>query len=216
MHSVIKSTFYFVFIIIALFTSITMLTNAKGDRRISIFGLIVLFLGIGEAFHLVPRIIEIFTGNTENLQPYIDYGRVISSISIIFVYLFLFWFWKIYYKVSSPKNVDVALITLGVIGIVLSVILKSTDYTYMILIRNLPTIVIGTIIVYYFKRSSLSITKDSFRHLWLAVSLGLVFTTGFELFSSSYSFLIILMMPKTLVYIWLVLMGYLGYKKNIL
>ena len=63
MHSIIKSTFYIAFIIISFVVSTNMLLRSKGNKKVKIFGFMVLLLGVGESFHLVPRILEIFLEN---------------------------------------------------------------------------------------------------------------------------------------------------------
>lgn len=214
MHSVIKSSFYILFITISFLAGTTMLVKSKGDKRIKIFGTLVLFLGAGESFHLIPRIIEIFTNNSDILESYINTGRFIASISIIFVYLFLFWFWKVFYKETYSKRVDVILLFLSFIGVILSVVFKSSDEILLIMLRNLPTLLIVFIIVYYYKKVVSKKSDNPFKLVWLLVLLGTLFAIGFELLSNNFSFFIILMMPKTLVYIWLVLLGYIAYKKE--
>lgn len=214
MHSIIKSSFYIVFIAISLVAGISMLTSTKGDKKAKLFGFMILVLGIGEGFHLLPRILEIFTHNTTTLEPYINTGRFIASMTIIFVYLILYWFYKVYYKVSNTRNLDIVLYVLAVIGVTISVVLMNSEGTLLIVLRNLPMVIIGSIIALELKKQASEMTKHPFKYLWLAVLLAMVFTVGFELLSASYPFFIILMMPKTLMYIWLVLMGYIAYKKN--
>ena len=109
MHSVIKSMFYIAFIIISLYVGTTMFTKSNGEKSIKLFGFMVLFLGIGESFHIVPRVLDIFSFDIENIQQYIDTGRFIASISIIFVYLILIWLWKVYYEVNTTKNFNIIL-----------------------------------------------------------------------------------------------------------
>ena len=215
MHSVIKSMFYIAFIIISLYVGTTMFTKSNGEKSIKLFGFMVLFLGIGESFHIVPRVLDIFSFDIENIQQYIDTGRFIASISIILVYLILIWLWKVYYEVNTTKNFNIILYLLAIGGVILSLVLMKTDNSLLILLRNIPTLIIGFIIILSYKKLAVESNKQVFKHLWIAVLLGLVFTLGFELLSPEYSLFIILMMPKTLVYIWLVLMGYIGYKKEL-
>lgn len=214
MHSIIKSLFYIIFIIASLSIGTILLADKKSNKAIRLFGFLVLFLGLGEGFHIIPRIIEIFNENQEGIQTYIENGRVISSLSIVVVYMLLNRFWKLNYSVSNTKNTDIALYILAVVSLVVSVILRDDTGILLVLLRNIPTIAIGLIVAFNLKKNSKTISGDAFKYLWLAVLLGIVFTTGFELLKNDYPFFIILMMPKTLVYIWLVLIGHLAYKKN--
>lgn len=216
MHSIIKSSFYILFLIISIVISSNMLTKSKGSKETKIFGFMVLFLGVGESFHLVPRILKIFSDDSVHYDSMLESGRFIASLFIVIVYLFLFWFCKLFYKQKVSKKIDFILLAIGVFSLILSVFFKDSNETILILLRNLPSMTIGAIVVFYLKRNAFDEVKKSLRYLWLAVALALVFTVGFELLSNTYSFYIILMMPKTLMNIWIVLMGYISYKKGLL
>lgn len=216
MHSIIKSTFYIAFIIISFLVASNMLVFSKGNRKVKIFGSVVLLLAIGESFHLVPRILEIFTSGAENYVDMIETGRFIASLSIVLVYILLYWFWKVYNEASTSSKLDIVLVILGMISLSLSVILQSSSETIFIFFRNLPMLVIGAIVVFHTKKRNSKAEVQPFRFLWLALLLSLLFTIGFELLSIPYPFFIILMMPKTLMHIWLVVMGYIAYKKDLI
>ena len=216
MHSVIKSSFYITFLVLALVIGVKMLMNSKGNILVKLFALIVLFLGIGEGFHILPRIMEIFTNDIGTYGPMMKTGRFISSISIIFVYLLLFDFWRFYYRVSKVESIKKMLTILAVIGVILSVVLKDNTGTWYILLRNIPIMLIGFIIIPLYKKHSASASIKGFKFLWLALLLSLVFTISFELLSSNFEFFIILMMPKILMYIWIVVMGYKAFKQDLM
>ena len=216
MHSIIKSSFYIIFLVLVLVVGIKMLINSKGNVLAMIFGLTILVLGVGEGFHILPRILEIFNNDIGTYGPMMETGRFISSISIILVYLLLFRFWKKYYKVTDNTNMEKILLLLGVIGVILSVIFKdSTDYS-LIILRNLPIILIGYFVILGYKKQAAITSDKGFKYLWLAMLLSLVFTIAFELLSFNYEFLVILMMPKTLMFIWIVVMGYVAHKNDLL
>lgn len=216
MHSVIKSSFYMIFLVLALFVSVKLLLNSKGNKKIMIFGLLTFLLGIGEGFHIVPRILEIFNSDIDTYGPLMDSGRFISSISIIIVYLLLFWFWRVYYGVTDKKHMEIILLVLGFIGVILSVVLKDSSNFFPIILRNLPTLAIGSIVIYQYKNQATTSPSKGFGFMWLSLLLSLVFTIGFELLSYNYVFFTILMMPKTLMFIWIVLMGYMAYRRGLL
>jgi len=216
MHSIIKSTFYIAFIIISFVVSTNMLLRSKGNKKVKIFGFMVLLLAIGESFHLVPRIMEIFTSGTDNYTKLIETGRFIASLSIVFVYLLLYWFWKVYNRVSSLNIHNIGLVVLGILSLSLSVIFHDTSNTILVFLRNLPTLVFGALVVLQIKNLNSDTNTQPFKYLWIPVLLALVFTVSFELLSIPYPFFIILMMPKTLMNIWIVVMGYMAYKKDLI
>jgi len=214
MHTIIKSGFYIIFIIISCIAGIHMLIKSNGDKKVTIFGLMVLLLGVGESFHLVPRIFEIFSNSSKDYGAMIETGRFIASLSIIFVYYILFWFCNVLCNTSPTKKRNITLIILGILSIAVSILFWNTDDTLFVLLRNVPTIVIGLLVVVYFNGQTSSILNHPFKYLGLALILSLLFTIGFELLGQDYPFFIILMMPKTLMYIWIILMGYIAYRKE--
>ncbi len=216
MHAAIKSSFYIIFLVLALIVGIKMLINSKGNILAMIFGLTILILGVGEGFHIVPRILEIFSSDIGTYGPMMETGRFISSISIIFVYLLLFDFWRVYYRVTNIKKAKMTFMVFAVAGVVLSVILKDSTDTLLIVLRNIPLMFIGYFVILNFKKQAALAPEKGFKFLWLALLLSLVFTVAFELLSTDIEFLVILMMPKTLMFIWIVVMGYNADKKNLL
>lgn len=216
MHSIIKSSFYIIFLVLAFTFGIKLLLNSKGNKLVMILGLSTLLLGIGEGFHIVPRILEIFANDIDTYGQIIETGRFISSISIIVVYFLLFWFWRVYYKISDKRYLEIVLIVFGFIGVTLSVIFKDSTGYLMVIVRNIPLIVIAAIVIFGYKKQSVLTSDKGFKFMWIPLLLSVVFTLAFELLRFDFDFLIILMMPKTLMYIWVVSIGYLAYKKGLL
>lgn len=214
MHSIIKSSFYIIFLFISFIAGSNMALRSKGSKGVQIFGFMVLFLGIGESFHLIPRIIDIFNHDLKSIESLINTGRLISSLTIVVVYLMLMWFSKLYYTQSISKKINIGFLCLGVTSLILSIVFMNSNQILIVLLRNIPIILIGILVVVQFKRLAYAVENNAFKYLWLAILLALVFTISFELLSDSVPFLIILMMPKTLMNIWIVLMGYIAYRKN--
>ncbi|MCQ2588471.1 MAG: hypothetical protein MJ174_10170 [Treponema sp.] len=71
--------------------------------------------------------------------------------------------------------------------------------------RNIPFSIMGLImiILYFIER------KDTaFHWMWLAITLSFGFYLPVVLWADTYSLVGMLMMPKTCMYIWIVMMGY--------
>lgn len=205
MHLFIKSSFYIIFLGLSLFVSLRLLFRSRRSTSDLLLGLFVLVLGVGEGFHIVPRIIELFTGDTVLYSSAIEIGRVVSSSVILFTYTLLIFFNRMYNDTTESKKIYVILLVLGLIGVLLNVVYKDSVNYSVILLRNLPLMGIGLYVILQLKQSMA--TDSRFKYLWLALILSLVFTLGFELLSSNYEFFIILMMPKVLMFIWVIVMG---------
>lgn len=216
MHSVIKSSFYIIFILFSLGVGTHLLLSSKGNRLKKILGFMLVFLGIGEGFHIVPRLLEIFSSEINKYQSLIETGRFISSITILLFYLILYKFWSMFYEKEISKNRMYIVLLIAVIGVVLSIIFKdNTDYLTVTL-RNMPLLALGLVVIIKFKKESLFKAGKSFKYLWLALLLSLVFTISFELLSTNFELFIILMMPKSLMFIWVVYMIFDASRKDLL
>ncbi|MCQ2575799.1 MAG: hypothetical protein MJ162_03575 [Treponema sp.] len=76
--------------------------------------------------------------------------------------------------------------------------------------RNIPFTVMGIImIVLYFMNRK----DDIFRWMWLAITLSFAFYLTVVLWADVHPMIGMLMLPKTCMYIWIVMMGYKGAKK---
>ena len=216
MHSVIKSSFYIIFILSSIAVGSQLLLSSKDNRLKKIIGFMLLFLGIGEGFHIVPRLLEIFTSEINKYQSMIETGRFISSIAILFFYLILYWFRSGFYKKEISKNRTYIVLFIGIIGVVLSIIFKDNTEYFLVALRNIPLLALGLVVITEFKKESLVEAGKPFKYLWLALLLSLVFTISFELLSTNFDLFIILMMPKSLMFIWIVYMVFDASKKDLL
>ena len=71
--------------------------------------------------------------------------------------------------------------------------------------RNIPFVIIGAIMValYYKQRSD-----EPFKWMWLAITLSFLFYLPVVLWADVHPMIGMLMLPKTCMYIWAVMMGY--------
>jgi len=121
--------------------------GSKESRFKRILGFAILFLAIGEGFHIVPRILEIFSTDVDKYQSIIEIGRFVSSITILFFYLMFYRFWSVFYKRQLSKNSSYVLILTGIVGVILSIFLKDNTEFYFVVLRNIPLLVIGLFVI---------------------------------------------------------------------
>ena len=114
----------------------------------------------------------------------------------------------------KSKKVDYMLLGLGITSFILNAVFKNSEDSLEIILRNIPMIVLASMTIFKLRIQAISKPDQPFKLLWLVLLLALVFTVGFEVLHTTIPFFIILMMPKTLMYIWLVLMGYNAYRKT--
>ena len=205
---------YLLFIVISSF-----LLAFKNNYYILIM---TLLLGIGDSFHLIPRLIKNIKGNFINSEFYLGLGTQISSITMTLFYLLLIYFFEIYsidgstpYTSVIPifKDMTNALFqdfsigTIGVLLVIIRIIICLLPYNNwynkegnkeMSIIRNIPFLLIGIIALYF-------AFQNSFTYLGILVFLSFLFYMPVALFAKRNKKLGILMIPKTICYIMLIL-----------
>lgn len=163
-----------------------------------------LLLGLGDSFHLVPRIIANVMDNgfvVNSTSLFI--GTRVSSITMSVFYL-LFYFYVKKTKDLKNKGLDLTMLGLFVARLV-TVAMSFKSDANMDLISNLPFVIMGVIdIVLLFKNRNLK----AFKRLYIYVFFSFLFYIPVVLFKKAYPSIGMLMMPKTVMYVLIVLKLY--------
>lgn len=59
-----------------------MIRKSKGNRQFTMFGIMAVILGSGDAFHLIPRAISLCTTGLENFTVQLGLGKWITSVTM--------------------------------------------------------------------------------------------------------------------------------------
>ena len=200
-----ESLFDILYLILTITLGINILL--KGKNKLSkLMGLATLLLGCGDAFHLVPRILNYFIDYDFNL--YLGIGKFITSITMTIFYIFMYYIYLDNYKIKENKNITNYIWILSIIRIMLCLFPQNrwftneSPFTWGI-IRNIPFVILGVIIIIlYFKNKD----KDSyFKNIWLYILLSFIFYLIVVIGASSVSILGMFMLPKTICYILIAL-----------
>lgn len=196
--------FYIVFTVIMGFRIIR---KSDKNRQILLYGIMSLVLVFGDAFHLVPRIFAAIN-RTADYSFSLGIGKMITSITMTIFYLILYFIFEMRYeKKSVPMRAVV--IALSVVRIALC-FFPQNDWTGEApviwgIYRNIPFTILGLIMVVLFfaKRSD-----KIYKWMWLAILLSFLFYIPVVLWSDVSPMIGMLMLPKTCMYMWIVVMGY--------
>ena len=203
-----ESIFDILYLLTAVVIGIKILS--KGNSKLSkLMGYSVLILGCGDAFHLVPRVLNYFIDYDFNM--YLGVGKLVTSITMTIFYILMYYIYLNNYKEKENKNLTVAIWILSIIRILLCLfpqngwLTNSSIYSWGI-IRNIPFVILGIIIsyLYYKKRND----DKTFKNIWLNITLSFIFYMIVVLGSSIISILGMFMLPKTICYILIVLAFY--------
>lgn len=207
--------FYLGFAMIAGFTMLL-----KGNSPlVKKAGLMAVLLGAGDSFHLIPRCIALWTSGLEANAAALGTGKFITSITMTIFYLILYYIWRERYQIKGRKNLTISMWGLSISRIALCLLPQNQWLSYRPpllygILRNIPFAVMGIIIIIIFGGETKRTDDRVFRFMPLAVILSFGFYLPVVLFSGIAPAVGVLMIPKTLAYVWIVLMGWQLYKQS--
>ena len=208
-----ESTFDIFYLVTTILAGLWILKDHH-DRKEKQMGLAVLILGCGDAFHLVPRVLNYFVN--ADFTAALGVGKLVTSITMTVFYVLMYHICIEHYGDDSFKKLRTPVYLLTVLRIVLCLFPQNgwfenrSDMTWGIL-RNIPFIVLGALIVWmYWKHKE---DDRSFRFIWLYVLLPFAFYLPVAVFAGVKPILGMLMLPKTVCYMLIVYTFYRFVKK---
>ena len=198
-----ESTFDILYLAFAILTGIIILIRHRNKNDV-LMGTAALVLGIGDSFHLVPRVLNYFSDN--DLTWYLGFGKLVTSITMTVFYILVFLLYKRVYGKDdkNTKNLGITIYILAALRIALCLAPGNNWFTgegtmLWAVLRNLPFIVIGGIIVclYYKVRRE----DRCLGRIWIYTALSFLFYIPVAVFASLLPILGMLMLPKTVCYI---------------
>lgn len=219
MQKIFETLFDIFYLTTVIYLGITMMKKSKGSKEFFLFGLMALVLGLGDAFHLVPRAVALNTKGLEAFTFYLGLGKAITSVTMTIFYVLLYYVYKERYKVNN-KKLDITIYILAIARILLSLMPQNKWFSKDAplswgIYRNIPFLVLGILIIVLFYQKQKETRDKNFKYLWLTIVLSFAFYLPVVLFSSKVPALGALMVPKTCAYIWTVLIGYSTMKMEV-
>ena len=198
--------FYMITVVI-LGSRIVIAGKNKNNKETILFGLMSLILVFGDAFHLVPRVL-VAANPVGDYHVSLGIGTFITSITMTIFYLIMYYVYSIRYEYEN-RNLEITMIILTIIRIALC-LLPQNDWTgespvIWGIYRNIPFVIMGIImVVLYFKQKN----DKPYKWMWLAITLSFLFYLPVVLWADVHPMIGMLMLPKTCMYIWIVVMGF--------
>ena len=198
-----ESLFDIAYLVIAIVSGIYILTRRK-DKIGKLMGFAVLILGIGDAFHLVPRVLNYFI--EYDFTMYLGIGKLVTSITMTVFYLLMYMLYKACYG-KKYKKLDCLVILLVLARIILCALpqnewVANTSSILWGVIRNVPFVILGAVVVVlYFKNRN---EIKELKNVWIYVTLSFLFYIPVAVLASVVPMLGMLMLPKTICYILMI------------
>ncbi|MBR0576495.1 hypothetical protein KCG48_09095 [Proteiniclasticum sp. BAD-10] len=215
MQAIMETLFDVLYLTSVITAGLLLLRNNPRKSPSWSFGLMALILGAGDAFHLVPRAYALMTDGLANHAVALGRGKFITSLTMTIFYLVLY---RILSQRYGKKNRgwDWAMGLFGLLrfGLCLMPQNRWTDAEGPLLwgiLRNLPFAAMGILVMILAWKGAKEKEDAAFRPMGLAIFLSFLFYVPVVLWADRYPLVGILMIPKTLAYVWVVWMGFREY-----
>lgn len=220
MQAIIETLFDVCYLVSVITIGIRMVKSSKNNRQFKLFGWMVIVLGAGDSFHLIPRIIALCTTGLENFTVALGLGKWITSVTMTLFYVLLYYVWRERYEIKGQKNLTIAVYLFAAIRIALCMMpqnnwLSADAPLSWGIYRNIPFAVIGLITIVLFYTSAKQNNDTAFKWMWTTIVLSFGFYIPVVLWANTIPMIGILMIPKTCAYVWTVVIGYNAMKKEL-
>ncbi len=218
-QAIAETVFDIFYLGFAIITGLTMLINGKSSL-VRKAGFMAGLLGIGDSFHLVPRSYALWTTGLEANAALLGIGKFITSITMTIFYLILYYIWRDYNHIKGRKGLTGVMWGLSLTRIALCLLPQNQWLIYHQpllygILRNIPFTVMGIVIIIIFWQENSKTNDKVFRFMPLAVALSFGFYLPVVLFSGTFPAIGMLMIPKTLAYVWIILMSRKLFRRKI-
>ncbi len=206
---IVEALFEIAYLLFAVTLGIRLIRRPRRQSRLT--GLAALTLGCGDAFHLVPRIIAAFAPQAE-LTAVLGLGKFVTSVTMTAFYLFL----EIYRqrrageegtrrgRVLSGIMFALFLVRCALCFLPHNAWMSAEPPLLWGVIRNVPFVIMGGMTVaLWAQRADRELV---YRRMAIAVTLSFLFYLPVVLFAGTTPAVGMLMLPKTLMYVWILLM----------
>ena len=199
-----ESTFDVLYLLFAIISGVVILRRARNKTEKQM-GLAALILGCGDAFHLVPRVLNYFA--EADCTAALGIGKLITSITMTVFYVLLYYIWTGYYREKENRSLTALVWGLTLARVILCLfpqngwLENSSDMTWGI-IRNVPFVILGAVVCWLYRRNK---EKDrTFGLVWLYILLSFLFYVPVAVAAGMVPMLGMLMLPKTICYVLLI------------
>lgn len=221
MQALMETLFDIVYLTTVITLGVIMITKSKGNKQYRLFGIMAVVLGLGDSFHLVPRMIALCTTGLDQYTAALGIGKFITSITMTFFYLLLYYVWRIRYSIKGKAGLTLCFYLLAAVRIILCLFPQNAWTSAEAplswgIYRNVPFALIGVLIIVLFYQYAKEREDKSFRFMWLTIVLSFGFYLPVVLWADVNPLIGMLMIPKTCAYVWTVLIGYFDMKKGYL
>lgn len=202
----IEAVFDSAYLLSALFMGALLLIGQNRSELARLAGVMALVLALGDLFHLLPRILSVFTAREEPLYAAMGRGKQVTSITMTVFYLLLWKLGLMLFSVAEPFFWSAAVLAVAAARIILCLLPQNRwrerfPPVRWSILRNIPFFLlgVGTARLYFLHRGE----APGLTWMWLAILLSFAFYAPVVLWANKNPKLGMLMLPKTCMYLWM-------------
>lgn len=219
MQAIAETLFDIIYLVTVITIGTLMIRQCKGNLQYKLFGIMAVTLGLGDAFHLVPRAIALCTTGLEDYTVALGIGKLITSVTMTVFYILLYYVWRLRYQVEGKRNLTVIVYVLALIRVILCLFPQNEWIHADVplswgIYRNIPFALLGLLVILLFYKSAKERKDRSFRFMWLTIVPSFGFYIPVVLWADAIPVIGMLMIPKTCAYVWTVVIGYQDMRKQ--
>ena len=208
-----ESSFDIIYLLFAITSGIYLLVRSKTAAG-RLMGLAAFILGAGDAFHLVPRMLNYFADG--DFSFWLGTGKLVTSITMTVFYVLLYHLHCLLYNQKHGKMIAISVYALAAARIIICLFPQNGWFSnetnlFWAIFRNVPFAILGAIIVVMYFQTRGKIRGLS--RIWLYVTLSFAFYLPVAVGAAYVPILGMLMLPKTVCYI-LMIIDFLRYRAS--
>lgn len=218
MQKILESVFDLAYLVTVITLGARMI-RMRGGRQLTLFGVMAVVLGAGDAFHLLPRVAAQWMPASAQLTAALGVGKLVTSVTMTVFYVLLYAIWRMRYGITGKRGLTAAVALLAAARVALCCFPQnawtSADAPLSWgIFRNVPFTLLGLLLIVLFFRSARRSGDRPYRLMWLTITLSFAFYLPVVLFAGRVPAAGALMIPKTCAYVWTVLIGYFDMKER--
>lgn len=176
------------------------------------FGLMALILGIGDSFHLVPRVCAFWDRGMKDYTAPLGIGKLVASITMTIFYVVLWHIGVSHYPNLAAGDLNLIIYILAALRIGLCLFPQNrwtsgNPPLKWAIWRNIPFFILGMAVMVLFASGTYAM-RDGFSLMWVAILISFACYLPVVLFSERNPKIGMLMLPKSCAYAAIVLMGF--------
>lgn len=211
-QALVETIFDALYLTFAIAIGVFLVRKGEKGSLVRSFGAMAIVLGAGDAFHLVPRAVSLWTNGLSANAAALGIGKLITSVTMTVFYLILYYIWRKRYEIQGRTALTVTMWVLTVARFALCALpqnewLSEQQPLLFGILRNIPFAIMGVLLIVLFAQEAKKAKDRVFRFMALAITLSFGFYLPVVLFADRIPMLGMLMIPKTLAYVWIVVMG---------